>query len=71
MDEEQRKAADKLMAEFWPFNRAPDPKRDWIEDFEHENGKYECRCCNCGMTFIGHKRRVVCGVCGGRSTSTQ
>ena len=37
--------------------------RDWVEDFPHENGNYENKCCHCGHSFIGHKRRVVCKVC--------
>lgn len=36
---------------------------DWPEDFEHENGRYQCKCSACGETFIGHKRRVVCKAC--------
>lgn len=41
----------------------PAPTKDWTEDAGHENGKYECRCCECGSRFTGHKRRVVCKVC--------
>ena len=37
--------------------------RDWPEDFEHENGNYVCKCCECKLTFFGHKRRVVCKTC--------
>lgn len=37
--------------------------RDWVEDFSHENGQYMCKCCHCGKSFIGHKRRVVCKAC--------
>jgi hypothetical protein len=37
--------------------------RDWMEDFSHENGSYQCLCCICEQEFIGHKRRVVCRVC--------
>jgi hypothetical protein len=40
-----------------------DSPRNWTEDFQHENGNYQCKCCNCGEFFIGHKRRVVCKVC--------
>lgn len=36
---------------------------DWKEDSAHENGEYQNRCCFCGETFIGYKRRVVCKVC--------
>jgi len=37
--------------------------RNWTEDSEHENGSYQCKCCECGEFFIGHKRRVICKVC--------
>lgn len=37
--------------------------RDWLEDFTHENGNYECACCICKNSFVGHKRRVVCKSC--------
>ena len=37
--------------------------RDWAEDFEHENGRYLCLCCECDRPFVGHKRRVVCKKC--------
>ena len=36
---------------------------DWPEDFGHENGRYQCRCMFCGLSFIGHKRRVACKKC--------
>lgn len=36
---------------------------DWDEDAARENEKYQCRCCNCGNLFIGHKRRVTCRAC--------
>ena len=36
---------------------------DWVEDFTHENGNYQRRCCDCDTPFYGHKRRVVCRVC--------
>lgn len=38
-------------------------QRDWVEDSEHENGHYHCRCMICSHTFTGHKRRVLCKVC--------
>lgn len=38
-------------------------ERDWTEDFPHENGNYLCKCCHCGQTFWGYKRRVACKVC--------
>jgi hypothetical protein len=37
--------------------------RNWTEDAAHENGNYECRCVECGNSFIGHKRRVLCKLC--------
>lgn len=39
------------------------PNGDWLEDFEHENGMYTCRCIMCGTHFTGHKRRVICKIC--------
>lgn len=38
-------------------------ERNWTEDASHENGNYECLCCECDQLFIGHKRRVVCKAC--------
>jgi len=35
----------------------------WPEDFAHENGNYDNKCCHCGRIFRGHKRRVTCKVC--------
>ncbi len=40
--------------------------RDWEEDFEHENGNYLNRCTQCGVQFMGYKRRCVCKVCAER-----
>ena len=37
--------------------------RSWIGDRGHENGCYINECADCGRTFLGHKRRVVCKVC--------
>lgn len=37
--------------------------RDWPEDFAHENGNYSCICADCGESFTGHKRRLICKVC--------
>jgi hypothetical protein len=36
---------------------------DWPEDFPHENGNYMNKCCDCGETFFGHKRRMICKFC--------
>ena len=38
-------------------------KRDWVEDFQHENGQYSCKCVKCENVFIGYKRRAVCKLC--------
>jgi hypothetical protein len=38
-------------------------ERSWPEDAANENGAYNCTCCVCLRTFIGHKRRVICRVC--------
>lgn len=37
--------------------------KDWIEDFDHENGNYTCQCLSCASYFTGHKRRVTCKEC--------
>jgi len=41
---------------------APTPK-DWPEDWNNENGNYQCVCGDCKQTFIGHKRRIQCKEC--------
>lgn len=41
----------------------PSTDRNWVEDAPHENGNYECSCVECGHSFIGHKRRVLCKLC--------
>jgi hypothetical protein len=41
----------------------PQHAANWQEDYSHENGQYENRCCHCTRHFIGHKRRVVCKIC--------
>lgn len=38
-------------------------ENDWIEDATHENGQYFGKCAQCGVDFIGHKRRHVCRKC--------
>ena len=38
-------------------------ERDWKADAAHENGNYWCKCYQCGESFIGHKRRVMCKLC--------
>ncbi len=40
---------------------------DWTEDWEYENGNYQCSCVRCGTAFIGHKRRVTCRMCASKS----
>ena len=40
-----------------------DDKRNWVEDYKHENGKYLCMCYQCNRKFYGHKRRVMCKEC--------
>ena len=44
------------------FGGPPTPY-DWPDDFHLENGKYTCRCLDCGRFFFGHKRRLQCRVC--------
>jgi len=45
-------------------------RRDWIEDFEQENGQYSNTCVGCYRIFVGHKRRVLCKTCGGFNSTT-
>lgn len=40
-----------------------DDSKNWIEDFEHENGNYINACKICNSDFKGHKRRVFCKDC--------
>ena len=44
------------------------PANSWAEDFEHENGMYDCTCKTCEEIFMGHKRRIECKKC---ATATQ
>jgi len=44
--------------------------RNWPEDFQQENGNYECACSLCGSHFIGNKHLVVCRVCAGVPAAT-
>ena len=37
--------------------------KDWIEDFEHENGNSQNICKICNSKFMGHKIRRVCKEC--------
>lgn len=46
------------------IEQQPQPSRDWPEDaVDQDNGRYQCKCCHCGSTFIGHKLRVTCRAC--------
>lgn len=38
-------------------------ERDWIEDFNHENGKYLSQCGTCAHHFYGHMSRFLCKLC--------
>lgn len=37
--------------------------KDWVDDFDHENGCYSCVCSDCKTSFIGHKGRMACKQC--------
>lgn len=43
-------------------------RRNWTEDFTHENGNYMNTCVYCKNEFKGHKRRVICKICNNDST---
>lgn len=45
--------------------------RNWIEDYEHENGNYVNKCFQCGGWFNGHKRRIQCKLCASRPSLTK
>ena len=34
-----------------------DKERNWTEDYASDNGKYIHVCGDCGLGFVGHKRR--------------
>jgi hypothetical protein len=38
-------------------------ERNWNDDYSFENGQYCNKCMTCGLSFVGHKRRVVCVQC--------
>jgi len=40
-----------------------DNKKNWVEDFEYENGMYENICLECKGHFIGDKHRKICKEC--------
>lgn len=59
-----------LMADgTWQSVNPPTISRDWEEDFNHENGNYQCICNSCEEYFIGHKRRVTCKICASEFVS--
>ena len=37
--------------------------KDWVEDFEFENGCYQNKCCDCKAMFMGNKHRFICKEC--------
>ena len=43
--------------------RKPDPKIDFTEEFEDENGFYPNMCSVCKTEFYGNKRRTICKAC--------
>lgn len=43
---------------------------NYTEDFSHENGNYENKCCSCKEHFLGHKRRVICKGCLNKHSET-
>ena len=40
-----------------------DVTQNWNEDSNLENGNYFCKCVQCEIGFIGHKRRHICKNC--------
>lgn len=43
--------------------------RNWVEDYQHENGMYINSCVGCKLPFMGHKRRVTCKECADNAKS--
>src|ERR1700741_4917221 len=39
------------------------PECNWPEDYDHENGHYQCKCYKCERAFFGNKRRITCKQC--------
>lgn len=39
------------------------PRKNWTEDFDYENGQYICTCLRCKEEFLGHKGRCLCKEC--------
>lgn len=37
--------------------------KNWVEDFNLENGNYICTCLICDHQFFGYKRRIICKEC--------
>jgi hypothetical protein len=50
---------------------SPVSLRDWICDFDHENGNYVSDCIFCGQPFTGHKRRHCCHLCADLTVADQ
>jgi hypothetical protein len=61
-----------------PFKREEPPvltqvdvRRCWQEDFDQENGQYNCECCVCHNVFVGNKHRIVCKLCAKKEEPPQ
>lgn len=65
----QYKQFDELLLAFVEKLKESPVQRDWVEDAELENGNYFNQCAACNITFIGHKRRVVCKACDSASAN--
>ena len=60
MNTEEELDTKTLLIDFWNDN---DNVRNWTEDYEQENGFYQCKCYKCKEYFIGNKHRIVCKKC--------
>ncbi|QRE00165.1 hypothetical protein [Burkholderia phage BCSR5] len=67
-------ATDKLLSALAAAFNIRNPgadKRNWPEDFPHDNGCYQNSCITCGGLFLGHKRRLLCKQCDGNTPQIQ
>ena len=40
-----------------------DSSKNWVSDYNQENGNYTCKCYKCKELFFGNKHRILCKEC--------
>lgn len=40
-----------------------DSPKNWVSDYNQENGNYTCKCYKCKELFFGNKHRILCKEC--------